>query len=253
MFGNIMSVVAAVPQSRNTIEQAEVTNTSSVVAFMDVPGYIADPDLWRTAMSWAEGLRMTPSFGQPLAHSSNGAWATNLSEVEVLARVIFGEAVNSHPQVRGVGWTIMTRTNHTNTRLYGGPTIRGVLTNGAAFEALTGASANTRNAREPDRNSQRWIWATDLAAKMVLAGNLATFETIALRPPGYTNQLYFLQHQEFGQHSSNMSPARNLTLGWQNASGNLWRPWDTVRVERVHSLGWGNSVTGNVFFNMYRQ
>jgi len=186
------------------------------------------------------------NFGRTMTHSSG--WFSNLTEAEIMARLINGEANNEIAQARGVGWVVVNRMQHSNRAEFSGPTARGVMSRSGAFAALTGNSTDTRLAREPDRNAARWINSVEIASFAIFLqseGYLKRFNTFNPRPSGYVNQLFFVARGWWDANSRNVT---NLTGG----TGEYRMDGTWHRVRDINNLGSAANANprGNVFFNL---
>jgi hypothetical protein len=200
-------------------------------------------DLYYQAIAMSNSLLNSGTHGRPISHSSS--WYSDLSEVEVLARLIFGEASNNINQVRGVGWVVVTRTESSGFR----NTFREVALQPSQFEAMTGSQAHfTQQARQPDLNSQRWKDATEMACFIVVSDNSNDLSGVVGRPSGYTNQCYFLSRGYFDLSSNtrNHSPVISSATPYSNGTAEYYINGGWHPIININSLG---DARGNVFFN----
>ena len=197
----------------------------------------------QTAATIIAMANASPTFGRPIpTHTANWHQATNmtsgLADVELLARMIFGEASNPVAQVRGAGWVVMNRAEAGG---YGGPSLSGVVRRSGQFQAITGSQAShTQQARVPNLTSQRWRDSLHMAAHLVASGNSTTLSNVVSRPNGYVNQLYFVSNSWF--RSNTVGNAINQSGG----TGQFRMDGRTINIRDVHNLG---DSSGNVFFN----
>jgi YD repeat-containing protein len=99
--------------------------------------------------TWQQSLLSSSTFGQAINYTSS--WYSNLSDVELLTRLFYGENTQNSYDQNGVTWVVINRKINN----YGGGTFRGVATQSGQFEPITGNSSGTTNARVPSTSSPR--------------------------------------------------------------------------------------------------
>lgn len=188
--------------------------------------------LYNQALSLKSKLLGSSTCGKSISYSSN--WYSGLSEVEVMARLIYGEANNTEAQIKGVAWVLANRKEAGFASSY-----YGVSTQKSQFEAIVGGSKNTETARNPSIACSRWDKATELACILYVSNTKATFSTITGRPTGYVDQLYFLGKSYFD------SKTRNVT-SYSGGTGEYYINSAWKAIKNINYLG---DPSGNVFFD----
>lgn len=152
----------------------------------EVPFSSGESDL--AAQQWADQLLENDKFGTPVEIYSND-WYSSLSNVEVLARTIYGEGgTESTIEDRAVAWVILNRLN---SRKFQSTPVAIVKAKGQ-FEALTGGERQTENARIPMLKSDRWKESTYLACLLLTTTSETEWRTIVGNP--INGQLYFYSY-----------------------------------------------------------
>jgi len=128
------------------------------------------------------------NFGTPKSYSTT--WYSALSDTELLARLLYGENTFNPGDQYAVAWIVINRKNK-NTTEFGGNTNRGVATKKNAFEALTGSSSRTENARVPDSSSNQWNTAVWSACTLTYTSSTSDYNSLIPKAPGISNQLFF--------------------------------------------------------------
>ncbi|WP_434752727.1 hypothetical protein [Paenibacillus amylolyticus] len=139
--------------------------------------------------NWRTNLMNSSDFGKSISYSSK--WYDNLSDVELLSRLIYGENTVLTADQNAVAWVLINRKNQ-NSSVFGGSTYRGVATKSGAFEPLTGGSSGTTNARVPNTSSPRWSNAVWIACTLLTTSSTADYNEFITKPTGISNQLYFV-------------------------------------------------------------
>lgn len=155
------------------------------------------------ADSWAGELLSNSNYGKFIAYSSN--WYSNLSTVEVLARLIYGENSLSTTGQVAVAQVIMNRVAANSSEF--GIGFWNVATSGDNFSTIKGDANSTHNARDPRNQnpnddgtidnsgsviSNTWRYATFLACLMLTTTDYDEWEIIAGHP--ITTQLFFCSY-----------------------------------------------------------
>nr|WP_233167568.1 cell wall hydrolase [Paenibacillus roseus] len=146
------------------------------------------------------------NFGKPLTYSSS--WYNSLSDIELLARLLYGENVLNEGDQYAVAWVLINRKN-ANSSEFGGNTFRGVATKSGAFEPLTGGQGGTENARVPNTSSNRWNTAIWSACTFTYTSSISDYNSLIPKAPGISNQLFFVGLSYFltGTNSQDKTPS----------------------------------------------
>jgi hypothetical protein len=147
---------------------------------------MVDQQLVAAISTWRTNLMNDVNFGKAIAYSAN--WYSTLSDVEILARLLYGENTALSADQNAVAWVIINRKNAN----FGGGTYRGVATQSGQFEPITGASSGTANARVPNTSSSLWSNAVWDACTLLSTSSSTDYAELISKPTGITNQLYFV-------------------------------------------------------------
>ncbi|MDR1208989.1 MAG: cell wall hydrolase [Clostridiales bacterium] len=145
------------------------------------------------------GLMTSSTIGAPISYSSS--WYTSLSDVEILARLIYGENTEYYDGQKAISWVIVNR-------YYGaswfGNTLRAIATNGGQFATITGDYNSTGDARNPNRGTSSsdseglgWRQAVMLAVKLWATLNVTYLSELMPKPSGINGQTYFRRLDTF--------------------------------------------------------
>lgn len=189
--------------------------------------------MYSQALAMKNSLLATSTYGQSITYSSN--WYSGLSEVEVMARLIYGEAPTDDAQIKGVAWVL---ANRKGLSLFAS-TYFGVCTQSSQFSAIVGGSELSYNSRNPAITSYRWEKATEFACILYVSNTKATFGTITGRPDGYVDQLYFNARKYFDDHTDEVT-------SYTGGTGKYSRKGTWYDIKDINYLG---DEDGNVFFN----
>lgn len=126
-------------------------------------------------------LNSVPSYGAPIDLATE--WYKELSDVEVLARLIYGENPNNRQDQKAVMWVLLNR-------YYAGyeSTLRGIATASGQFSSICDGSRDTRI---PDTSSSAWKYATWLACAICTTTVESECILLVNKPEGITNQKSF--------------------------------------------------------------
>lgn len=199
------------PTSESFVDYGLVSPIASAYAVSgDVPAAV-----FNQAFIFYENCMSNTSFGRPI-ESYSSTWFSGLSEIEVLARTIYGENTYSdrHNDRQAVGWIIVNRYN--NERFE--DTIGGVCTEAAQFESVTGNEARTANARCPSTTSAAWSEAVSIASNIMACKSYgsnftAYLEGLMPRPDGITDQLFFVGLEWFKVASTDGTSGLKYNFG----------------------------------------
>ena len=154
-------------------------NTVSIAVSQEIAQRIA---------TWQTSLLNTSSFGAPIK-TFTSSWYSNLSDVEILSRLIYGENTTNTADQNAVAWVIINRYNNGS---FGGKSYRGIATYSGAFEPITGGSNGTANARVPNLSSTNWKHAVYIACTLLTTYNNSDYSDIITKPTGMSSQLFFV-------------------------------------------------------------
>lgn len=141
--------------------------------------------------SWRQSLLASGTFGTSVPYSS--VWYSNLSDVEILTRLIYGENTYSDRgrERNAIAWVLVNRRD-ANKSYFGGTVYRSIATKPGQFETITGDTASkTQHARTPDVNSTAWSEATWNACVLLSTSINEHYEELVPKPLGIDSQLYF--------------------------------------------------------------
>ena len=137
--------------------------------------------------AWANALYNASGFSDSISYSSN--WYESLSDVEILSRLIYGEATTSSnyaTEQNAVTWVLINRKNSSS---FPG-TLREVALQSGQFYAIVGTESSTRNARNPTMGSV-WKHAIWLACAILTTSNESDYMWLFGKPIGINNQVMF--------------------------------------------------------------
>ena len=140
--------------------------------------------------NWADVLlNGTPNYGASIAAGSN--WADGLSDVEVLARLIYAEnPYKNKIDQRAITWIVLNR--------YYGDGFQDTLREVALAKNQFATSNNgSYDARNPVSGYQPWSDATWLACAILTADSKEDCAGLFGRPNGITDQVFFLSLDGF--------------------------------------------------------
>lgn len=139
--------------------------------------------------AWANTLLSQSTYGQELSSST---WYNNVSDVEVLARVIYAENTSDNIDQIAITWIIINRKNSSAFP----NTYKGVVTQGSGSQF---ASLNSSNAKSYKNNSTNagWRHATWLACAILTTSSESDYISLFGKPQGISNQLYFSGSEYF--------------------------------------------------------
>lgn len=127
-------------------------------------------------------LNGNAQYGTPIPAGSN--WYGSLSDVEVLARLIYGENPYNRQDQKAVMWVLLNR-------YYAGyyaSTLRGIATAPGQFSSICDGG---KDARIPDTSSSAWKYATWLACAICTTTIESECISLVNKPEGITNQKDF--------------------------------------------------------------
>ncbi|RJX40209.1 hypothetical protein D3P09_12690 [Paenibacillus pinisoli] len=131
------------------------------------------------------------TFGKAFnTHSTN--WYSNLSTLELLARLLYAENTLNPIDQYSVAWVIINRKNANQTK-FGGSTYHGVATKSGQFQPITGSDADkTKHARIPSTSSNQWQTAIWSACTMTYTTSTMDYDNLIPKGHGISNHLYFV-------------------------------------------------------------
>lgn len=140
-------------------------------------------NLGNQVTQWADYLlNGNAQYGAPIPSGSN--WYSSLSDVEVLARLIYGENPYNRQDQKAVMWVLLNR-------YYAGyyaSALRGIATAPGQFSSICDGSKDTRI---PDISSSAWKYATWLACAICTTTVESECISLVNKPEGITNQKNF--------------------------------------------------------------
>jgi hypothetical protein len=202
--------------------------------------------------NWRDSLMNDSNFGKPISYSTG--WYNGLSDVEIIARCLYGEnTVNSADQ-NSCAWIMINRRNK-NSSEFGGSTYRGVVKKPGAFEPITGGSGGTANARIPDKSSPRWRNAVWNACTLLSTSNQTDYAELITKPNTITNQLFFTGLNYFLGNSIDASPTGTGLL--YNMGGSYIKTKDVVIVfnsaQSLHNPSSKSAITSDTRLDTYSE
>ena len=202
------------------------------------------PALLNTINGWADSLYASSGFGNSLSYSSG--WYNSISDVELLARLIYAEATTNstycNTEQIAVTWVLVNRKNSSQFP----DSLRDIATQTSPiqFSSITGSSSATSNARNPVKNSA-WKHAIWMSCAILSTSDTSDYMWLFGKPTGIDNQLFF--------YASSIA-----TFG--TSSGIL--TINGVKAKNVAYAGYGNVTTTstatsisssyrNIYYNYY--
>lgn len=146
-------------------------------------------DLGNSITQWANYLlNYDPNYGEPKAAVSE--WYEELSDVELIARLIFGENSSNRQDQKAIMWVLLNR------KYYNGyATLRDVATAANQFATIwdTGSRLARRQGQEQYdiTMNQAWEYATWLACAICTTTDEAQCTSLINKPQGITTQTSF--------------------------------------------------------------
>lgn len=168
---------------------------------MAVPTYLI-----QQISNWSNSLINDPNFGRGISYSYG--WYNNLSDVEILTRLLYGENTTNSADQNAVAWVIINRRNNGSF----GSTYRSIAIAPSQFEPMTGNSDGTQNARMPNTGSPRWKNAVWSACTLLSTLSTTDYEELIFRPSGISTQLYFVGLNYFFSSFTNGNPVSKDTV-----------------------------------------
>lgn len=137
----------------------------------------------QTVDAWANNLLSKSTYGKAL---SSGTWYNDVTDVELLARIIYAENTSDTIDQIAITWIIVNRKNSSAFP----DTYRGVVTQGSGSQF---ASLNSSNAKDYKNNSTNsgWRHATWLACAILTTSSESDYISLFGKPYGISDQLYF--------------------------------------------------------------
>lgn len=146
-------------------------------------------NLGNQVTQWADYLlNGNAQYGAPIPTGSN--WYSSLSDVEVLARLIYGENPYNRQDQKAIMWILLNR-------YYAGyyaSTLRGIATASGQFSSICDGS---KDARIPDTSSSAWKYATWLACAICTTTVESECILLVNKPEGITSQKNFRALADF--------------------------------------------------------
>lgn len=152
-------------------------------------GYEAD-DL--AAEQWADELLANSAYNS--AKESDWYQNSSASTVEIIARMIYGENTSNITDQKAIAWVVLNRLHSSRYS----NNIREIVANKTEFGGVN--SSNGRKAQSANDNG--WRYATYYACLMLTNSSESCWNTIAAKPLGISNQLFFRSASSLGKSSS---------------------------------------------------
>ena len=200
------------------------------------------------AEQWAESLLNSEGFGRDIPYTSG--WYTSVSDVELLARAIYGEAGNTYTlEENAVAHIILNRINSSEFP----NTARGVITDvssGTQFSTVRGNEGGSKPARIifPDEDAYnydssmvRWRHATFLACLMYTTHVESEWDQIVGNP---------IWNQEFFYSFTSAKNAYNAGNSVFTGSGDNMK-YENTPIKDVYVLGYGIVTSFSDLFASY--
>lgn len=234
----------------------------------------ARSDLGNQVTQWANYLlNYDPNYGEPKAAVSG--WYEELSDVELIARLIFGENSSNRQDQKAIMWVLLNR------KYYNGyATLRDVATAEKQFATIwdTGSSlARRQNQSQYDATmNEAWEYATWLACAICTTTDETQCASLISKPQGITTQTSFRAltgfkakwYNSYNSEDGNYIVMRtsygdikikNVVIVGDlcDADDNFWTSHlvNATRVEQLDSYtGCGhNQAVHNIFFTEFGQ
>ncbi|MBQ6876760.1 MAG: cell wall hydrolase [Lachnospiraceae bacterium] len=220
--------------------------------------------LYRKGYQAAAQLVQSANFGCAIDDDSSN-WYVNLSDVELLARVIYGEnPYNDTPadERKAVAWVLWNRKIKPG---YGGNTLREVVTNPGHFEPLD-AGCSSYKARNPETATNEWMEAVSYACLIYYAevdGHTTADLVEAMpRPYGITeNHLFFSNYDSSLEKLNNGKTLVSAVIAGYGSVGDtaldlelayddyVWDLYEETGVELETGTNYVGKV--NIFYTNY--
>ena len=180
----IISAASALCMPVSASADIEITNKAIVGENI---AYASVSNIGQSVDAWANNLLAQSTYGQVLNSSS---WYNNVSDVELLARIIYAENTSDNIDQIAITWIIVNRKNSSQFP----DTYRGVVTQSSQF-----ASLNSTNAKSYKNNTTNsgWRHATWLACAILTTSSNSDYVSLFGKPQGISNQLYFAGSEYF--------------------------------------------------------
>lgn len=120
-------------------------------------------------------------------NDTSSTWYSKLSNIDLLARLIYAENTSNLTDQKAVSWVLINRYN-ANKSYLGGKNLRDIATKKGQFSSIGGAP---KNARCPNTSSQGWSNAVWLACAITKTQDRTTYATLTPKPKGIDKQCYF--------------------------------------------------------------
>lgn len=128
-------------------------------------------------------LNSNPSYGKPI--NEVAGWYEELSDIEILARLIYGENPFNRQDQKAVMWVLLNRYYVG----YYGETLRNIATADSQFSTISGKGSY--DARNPQIDTEAWKWATWLACAIHTTTVENECNALVNKPEGIANQKNF--------------------------------------------------------------
>lgn len=152
---------------------------------------------------WANYLLNCDSNYGKTRNAVNG-WYQELSDVEILARLIYGENTVNRQDQKAIMWVLLNRSYERNQ------TLRQVATASYQFETIWGVGS--RDARKPNVSSDAWKYATWLACMICTTTNESECMSLVNKPNGIDKQTSFRSLSSFVNYCRNSSSGEYIIM-----------------------------------------
>ncbi len=154
--------------------------------------------------TWANSLCRSSKYGLPMESKTN--WYTGLSDVEILARLIYAENASNQIDQIAITWVLLNRYHNANYP----NTFRGVATQKSQFSTISGTGSSL--ARNPGSYPTTWYHATWLACALLSTNNKSNCQELFGKPQGIAGQHYFRGISSFVNNIANSTSGANCIL-----------------------------------------
>lgn len=173
----------------------------SFTAFMEAHYPVqlyAESTLAELTTEYYNYLINSSTIGSKVTYTGN--WYTALEDKEVIARLIYGEAPYWLEDRHAVSWVLWSRRESTAENMGAGD-LYNVATAAGQFATITGSSAETNMARNPETSTTAWKTSVRCASALFATqdkiGAYGSPASVLSKPSGYVGQLYFCSYDSF--------------------------------------------------------
>lgn len=226
----VMTFTSMVGMGASAIDNIESDFISNAAEYSSASGIGQSVDSWAYAL-----LHNSSTYGQALTSST---WYNSVSDVELLARIIYTENETNTVDQTAVAWVIINRRNYGN----GFPsTYRGIVTQSGQFESLTSSRAKTAKSN----TDNGWCHATWLACALLSTTSTSDYMSLFGKPYGIDNQLFMYR---------SVDATFGLKDGYLTINGNRCKNAAYAGVRTVSNATEATKFKAedrNIFYNYY--